>query len=237
MAKVEHIQYYSNILNRNINLEVTGHWGHPILMFPSSGGQFTQNTDFGLVGSIMNYVEEGKVKLYNIETLDMMSFYDDHMDSETKIHNYELYMQFLRNELIPYIQQQCNTHRIATAGVSFGGFHAANTAFRFPDLISHYIGMSAAFSIRNMAQLSDDMRIYYNCPDEFMNNEEGWKYDHMQIVLGTSDWDICLDKNKNMSDILTGKGIDHWYDEKKWISHDWPLWKIMFPEYIGVYFN
>ena len=237
MAKVEYIEYYSNTLNRNMNLEVTGHWGHPILMFPSSGGQFTQNTDFGLVQSIMNYVEEGKVKLYNIETLDMMSFYDDNMDTGTKMHNYELYMQFLKNELIPFIQQECNTHRIATAGVSFGGFHAANTAFRFPDLISHYIGMSAAFNIRNMAQLSDDIRIYYNCPDEFMRNEEGWRYDHMQIILGTSDWDICMDKNKNMSGILTGKGIDHWYDEKKWISHDWPLWKMMFPEYIRAFFN
>ena len=147
MAKVEHIQYYSNTLNRNINLEVTGHWGHPILMFPSSGGQFTQNTDFGLVGSVMNFIDEGKVKIYNVETIDMMSFYDDHMDSGTKIHNYELYMQFLKNELIPYIQKECNTHRIGVSGVSFGGFHAANTAFRFPDLISHYIGMSAAFNV------------------------------------------------------------------------------------------
>lgn len=237
MAKVEHIQYYSNTLNRNINLEVTGHWGHPILMFPSSGGQFTQNTDFGLVGSVMNFIDEGKVKIYNVETIDMMSFYDDYMDSGTKIHNYELYMQFLKNELIPYIQKECNTHRIGVSGVSFGGFHAANTAFRFPDLISHYIGMSAAFNIRSMAPQSDDMRIYYNCPDEYMLHEEGWKYDHMQIVLGTSDWDICLDKNRNMSAILKGKGIAHWYDEKKWMDHDWPLWKMMLPEYLGAYFN
>ncbi|SEL00610.1 Esterase/lipase superfamily enzyme [Maribacter orientalis] len=237
MAKVEHIQYYSNTLNRNINLEVTGHWGHPILMFPSSGGQFTQNTDFGLVDSVMNFIEEGKVKIYNVETIDMMSFYDDHMDSGTKIHNYELYMQFLKNELIPYIQKECNTHRIGVSGVSFGGFHAANAAFRFPDLISHYIGMSAAFNIRSMTPQSDDMRIYYNCPDEYMLHEESWKYDHMQIVLGTSDWDICLDKNRNMSAILKRKGITHWYDEKKWIDHDWPLWKMMFPEYLGAYFN
>ncbi|TLP73007.1 alpha/beta hydrolase-fold protein [Maribacter sp. ACAM166] len=237
MAKVEHIQYYSNTLNRNINIEVTGHWGHPILMFPSSGGQFTQNTDFGLVGSIMDFIEKGKVKIYNVETIDMMSFYDDHMDSGAKIHNYELYMQFLKNELIPYIQKEGNTHRIAVSGVSFGGFHAANTAFRFPDLISHYIGMSAAFNIRSMVPQSEDMRIYYNCPDEYMQHEQGWKYDHIQIVLGTSDWDICLDKNRHMSGILKGKGIEHWYDEKKWIDHDWPLWKMMFPEYLDAYFN
>ncbi len=237
MPKIEYIQYYSHTLQRNINLEVTGHWGHPILMFPSSGGQFTQNTDFGLVGSVMNFIEEGKVKLYNVETIDLLSFYDDHMDTGTKMHNYERYMQFLKNELIPYIQKECNTHRIGVSGVSFGGYHAANTAFRFPDLVSHFIGMSAAFNMRTMAPMSDDMRIYYNCPDEFMRHEEGWKYEHMQIVLGTSDWDICLDKNRYMSGILNSKGIAHWYDEKKWAEHDWPLWKMMFPEYLGAYFG
>lgn len=237
MAKIEHIQYYSNVLSRNINLEITGHWGHPILMFPSSGGQYTQNSDFGLVGSVMHLVEAGLVKLYNVETIDMLSFYDDHMNSETKIHNYELYMQFLKEELIPYIQEQCNTHRIGVAGVSFGGFHAANTAFRFPDVVSHLIAMSAAFNIRNMTPLSEDMRIYFNCPNEYMQNEEGWKYNHMKIVLGTSDWDICLDKNKEMSGILNSKGIDHWYDEKKWVEHDWPLWKMAFPEYLAAYFQ
>ena len=151
MAKIEHIPYYSNILGRNINVEVTGHWGHPILMFPSSGGQYTQNSEFGLVGSVMHLVEAGLVKLYNVETIDMLSFYNDHMNSEVKIHNYELYMQFIKNEMIPYIQSECNTHRIGVAGVSFGGFHAANTAFRL--------------SRCNFAFDSDERRLQYSQHD------------------------------------------------------------------------
>ncbi len=236
MANIQHLQYYSNTMGMDINLEITGHWGHPVLMFPSSGGQYTQNTDFGLNGSVMQFVEEGRIKLYNVETLDMRSFYADGMASEIKIHNYELYMRFLQNELIPYIQRECNTHRVAVSGVSFGGYHAANTAFRFPDFISHLFSMSGVFSIRNFVPLSEDMRIYFNCPDEFMKHEESWKYNHMQIVLSTSDWDSCKPKNQHMAGILDSKGIAHWYDEKKWIEHDWPLWKMVFPEYIGRYF-
>jgi len=236
MAVGEHRTYYSHILNRDIHLEVTGHWGHPILLFPSSYGQYTQNRDFGLNGSVMRWVDEGRIKLYNVETIDGLTFYAEHMNSETKIHNYEHYMQFLRSELIPYIQNECNSHRIAVAGVSFGGYHASNTAFRFPDLISHVISMSGVFNIRNFVPLSDDIRIYYNCPDEFMVHEESWKFHHMQIVLSTSDWDSCKPKNENMARILADKGIPCWYDEKKWISHDWPLWKMVFAEYIGSYF-
>lgn len=236
MAVGYHIPYYSNTLGRNINLEVTGHWGFPILMFPSSYGQYTQNRDFGLNSSVMRFINEGRIKLYNVETLDGLSFYAEHMNSEDKIHNYENYMQFLKNELIPYIQSECNTHRIGVAGVSFGGYHASNTAFRFPDLVSHLFSMSGVFNVRTLVPLSDDIRIYFNCPDEFMLHDEGWKFRHMQIVLSTSDWDSCKAANQHMSGILSSKGISHWYDEKKWISHDWPLWRMVFPEYVGRYF-
>lgn len=236
MAEIQHIQYYSNTLDRNINLEVTGHWGYPILLFPSSGGSYTQNNDFGLNQSVMHFVEQGRIKLYNIETLDMLTFYDEHLASEIKIQRYELYMKFLQTEMIPYIQAQCNVPRIAVGGCSFGGYHAGNTAFRFPDLVSHLFSMSGVFNIRNFTPLSDDMAIYFNCPDEFMRNEEPWKYNHMEIVLCTSDWDSCQPKNLHMSHVLNEKGIHHWYDEKKWIEHDWPLWKMAFPEYVERFF-
>jgi esterase/lipase superfamily enzyme len=237
MAAISHIPYFSNILNRIIDIEVTGHWGHPILMFPSSYGSYTQNRDFGLNDTVMHFVEQGKIKLYNIETLDGWSFYAEHMSSEDKIAHYEQYLRFIVEELIPRIQQDCHTHRVAVAGCSFGGYHAGNIAFRFPDLVSHLFSMSGVFNIRNLAPLSDDMRIYFNCPDEFVLNDESWKYKHMHIVLNTSDWDICLSRNQHMHEVLNSKGIAHWYDERKWMEHDWPLWKMVFPEYIQRYFS
>jgi esterase/lipase superfamily enzyme len=237
MAAVAHIPYFSNILNRIIDIEMTGHWGHPILMFPSSYGSYTQNRDFGLNDTVMHFVDQGRIKLYNIETLDGWSFYAEHMSSENKIAHYEQYLQFMVQELIPKIQQDCHTHRVAVAGCSFGGYHAGNIAFRFPDLVSHLFSMSGVFNIRNLTPLSDDIRIYFNCPDEFVLNDESWKYNHMHVVLNTSDWDICLSRNQHMHQVLNSKGIAHWYDERKWIEHDWPLWKMVFPEYIQRYFS
>jgi esterase/lipase superfamily enzyme len=55
----------------------------------------------------------------------------------------------------------------------------------------------------------------------------------MKIILGTSDWDICLDSNIKMSNILSAKGIDHWLDIRGWEKHDWPLWNKMFPDYLS----
>ncbi|WP_100074423.1 alpha/beta fold hydrolase [Chryseobacterium camelliae] len=237
MPHIEHSDYYSNILGLHIPVEITGHYGYPVIMFPTSQGSYTQNNDFHLNGSVRWLVEQGKIKLYNLQTIDSRSFYDDGIPPQERIRNYERYVQFLVQEFVPYIQKLHQTHRVAVAGASFGGYHAANLAFRFPDLVSHLICLSGAFSIRNfMDGYSDDL-VYFNCPNEFVKNDEAWKYRHMHIVLSTSDQDICRDKNIDLAELLRAKGIDFWYDERKWINHDWPLWRMVFPMFMGRFFS
>ncbi|WP_294218920.1 alpha/beta hydrolase-fold protein [uncultured Chryseobacterium sp.] len=237
MPHIEHSDYYSNILGLHIPVEITGHYGYPVIMFPTSQGFYTQNNDFHLNGSVSWLVEQGKIKLYNLQTIDSRSFYDDGIPPQERIRNYERYVQFLVQEFVPYIQKLHQTHRIAVAGASFGGYHAANFSFRFPDLVSHLICLSGAFSIRNFVDGYSDDLVYFNCPNEFVKNNEAWKYRHMHIVLSTSDQDICRDKNIDMAELLRAKGIDFWYDERKWINHDWPLWRMVFPMFMGRFFS
>jgi esterase/lipase superfamily enzyme len=78
-----------------------------------------------------------------------------------------------------------------------------------------------------------NMTTSYNSPLEFLkqlNDPELWK---MDIILGTSNWDICFDANIKLSDILESRGVGHWLDVRKNRHHDWPLWKEMFPHYLS----
>lgn len=237
MPRIEHTDFYSHILGTSLKVEITGHYGYPIIMFPTSQGQYTQNHDFKLNASIDSLVNEGKVKLYNVETIDQYSFYDKKIHPSERIKNYEMYMQFLAQEFVPHVQRLHSEHRVAVAGASFGGYHASNFAFRFPDVVSHLFCLSGAFSIRNFMDGYDSELVYYNCPREFVMNDEAWKYKHMHIVLSTSDGDICLDQTKEMAGILSSMGINYWFDEQKWINHDWPLWRMMFPVFVGRFFG
>lgn len=237
MTSTEHTDYYSHILGMSLKVEVTGHYGYPILMFPTSRGSYTQNHDFKLNESIDFLVSSGKVKLYNIETLDSESLYDKTLSPQDRIYIYDLWVQFMSLEFIPFIQKSHQTARVALAGASFGGYHVANLAFRRPDLVSHLFCLSGAFTIRNFMDGYNSNLVYFNCPREFVPNDEAWKYRHMHIVLSTSDQDICLEQTREMSAILSKKQIDHWYDEQKWISHDWPLWRMVFPTFVGKFFG
>lgn len=236
MPTIIHTDYYSHHLGRSLDVEITGHYGYPVLMFPTSQGSFTQNNDFGLNTSILNLTDSGKIKLYNIQTIDADTFYDKSILPAERIYRYELYMRFLAQEYIPYLQEAHQTEQIATAGASLGGYHAANLAFRFPQVVSHLICLSAAFSIRDfMGGYSDDL-VYFNSPREFVINDNSEKYKHQKIILSTSNEDICLNQTREMAGILAEKGINHWYDEQYGLPHDWPLWRMVFPKFMNTLF-
>ncbi len=232
-----YVSFYSNILNKNLDLLVHGHWGKPVLMFPTSMGTAHQNRDMGLLQAAGNLIAAGQIKTYNIATIDLDSFYGKHLSAEEKIFNYTLYLQFLEHELIPKIQEECGVHRIGIAGASFGAYHALNFAFKNPDLVEFAIGLSGSYEIKSFFDGYYNDNIYFNNPVDYMPGVESWKYNHMKIVLGTSDWDICKSETLRMSKILGTVGILHLYDEKKWATHDWPLWNMAFPEYLSNVLN
>jgi len=81
-----------------------------------------------------------------------------------------------------------------------------------------------------------DQDFYFCNPVDFMAHEQGWRYGHMKIILGTSEWDICLNSNVQMSGVLNRIGVEHWLNIWGWEKHDWPLWLKMFPNYLSRFF-
>jgi esterase/lipase superfamily enzyme len=68
-----------------------------------------------------------------------------------------------------------------------------------------------------------------------VNLNDEWilgRYREMKIVLGSADWDICLDQNFKLSGKLNAKNVPHWLDVWNDHSvHDWPLWLRMAGKY------
>ena len=139
----------------------------------------------------------------------------------------------LNEELVPYIQTQCQVEKIGVGGCSFGGFQAVNFAFKHPDKVAYTFSMGGAFDIKSFLDGYYDDNVYFNNPVDFMRHEEGWRYGHMKIVLGTSEQDFCKADNEYMSYILHKKNIGHWLDIRPNAPHDWPIWREMFHDYVG----
>ncbi|MFT4033242.1 MAG: alpha/beta fold hydrolase [Siphonobacter sp.] len=231
--KENYIKYYSHRLGRDIELLIFGHWGYPVLIFPTTMGRYYEAKDFKLIEAVRPLVEQGKVKLYCVDSIDRDSWYGKHLHPSLRILNAIQYDRFLNEELVPWIQRECSVPEIAVAGCSFGGFQAANYAFKHPEKVSHLFTMGAAFDIRDFMNGYYDDNVYFNNPPDYLpnaNNPELWK---MKIILGTCSADFCKPETERLSSILNQKHIHHWLDIRWHGTHDWPIWREMFPEYLS----
>ena len=137
-------------------------------------------------------------------------------------------------ELVGNIRHESPTAKVAVAGCSFGGYHAANFAFRHPDVVSHLISMSGAYDTKSFLDGYYDDNVYFNTPMDFLPQLNSSDLYQLKIILGTSEWDICKAPNEQLSHLLNQKGIAHWLDMRGWQKHDWGLWREMFPHYLSL---
>ena len=226
-------RWYSHNLNTDVEMLVFGDRGYPVVLFPTTLGRYYQNKDMGLIDSVRWFVDEGLVRIYCPDTFDGLTWYDKAAHPGERAQRYAWFDKAMNEELIPWIQHENGTAKVGMAGCSFGGYHAANFAFKHPDKVGNLFTMSGAFDIRSFTNGFYNDDVFYNNPVDYMpgsNQHELWQ---MNIILGTSDWDICKDANYTMSNILNQKGINHWLDVRPDSLHDWPLWKEMFPHYLS----
>lgn len=231
--KEEYRKWYSPNLSKDIEMLVFGHQGYPLILFPTTGGQYYECKDRGLIESARWFVEQGFVQIFCPDSINNQSWYDKGIHPAQRVKNHEWYDKFIEHELVDAIRHATGYQKVAVAGPSFGGFQAANFAFRHPDKVSHMFSMSGSFDIRSFMDGHYDDSVYFNNPVDYMpnaNHPDLWK---MKIVLGVGEWDICREANERMSAILNEKGIQHWFDFRRWAEHDWPLWCEMFPHYLS----
>lgn len=235
--KEEYFKWYSDYLNREFEMLVFGHEGYPVILFPASKGHYYQNKDFGLIDSAAGLIEQGKIKIYCPDSVDTQSWYNYSVHPSERVKTQLAYENTILHDVLGYIKHDTGLERTAAAGCSFGAYHAANIAFRHPDLISHIFCMGGAFNIKQFIFGFYDDDCYFNNPLDYLPNlNDPWYLDRirqMGIILGTGDQDYCLDENISLSNILDQKDIKHWLDIRKGAGHDWRWWKEMFPQYLS----
>jgi esterase/lipase superfamily enzyme len=140
----------------------------------------------------------------------------------------------------PFIQDQTRTPGIAitTTGSSFGGYHAANTVLKHPDLFRRCLALSGVYDIRRFMDGDYDDNFYFNNPVDYMASlSDPWFLDSLRrcdIRLATGHGPF-EDKSQayRLSAVLAASGVPHSVDD--WGpdgGHDWPYWKRQMNEYL-----
>lgn len=211
-----------------------GDRGLPVILFPTSMGAYYENKDRGMIDAAAWFINNGLVKIYCPDSIDAESWYNKDIPPAARAFNHNCYDNLILNEVTERARQETGSGRVAVAGCSFGGYHAANFAFRHPAGISHLFSMSGAFDIKSRMDGYYDDNVYFNNPPDYLPGDQDPALWEMNIVLGTAEQDICREQNEAMSRLLAGKGIGHWLDIRPGATHDWPVWREMFPHYLSL---
>jgi esterase/lipase superfamily enzyme len=242
--KREYHRWHSPRLGLDMGVAVYGHWGAPLLGFPTSAGDEWELEHQGMIDSLADFVDGGKVKVFSINSMNGLSFYNRGAHPFHRSYAQSVFDSYLREEVVPFIFDSCKTHwtGISTMGASFGAYHAANSLFKHPDVIKRCFGLSGVYDLRSFMDGMYDDNFYFNNPVDYLANQsDAWFYDHIRdcdihIATGCGQWEHS-GPSYRLSEILSSKGIRHSLDD--WGpqgGHDWPYWKHQMREYIGKLF-
>src|SRR5258708_7880129 len=129
-----YIRSYTPWLSRDFEMLAFGNGGGlPLILFPTSFGRYYQNKDFGLVGSVADFVDAGKVTVYCPDAIDLESFYNKGIHPADRMKTHNAYERVIVNDVFDLARKECNCHRVAVGGASLGPYHAPNNPLRYPD--------------------------------------------------------------------------------------------------------
>lgn len=230
-----YLRWFTPHLSRDFEMLVFGNGGGlPLVLFPTSFGNFRQCKDFELVDACAHFIDNGQVTIYCPDAIDLESFYNKSIHPADRMRTHNAYENVIVHDVMDFARREANCHRVAVCGASLGAYHAGNIAFRHPDLVSHFISMSGSFDISDFFDGYHDENVYFNSPYQYLPNmPDTWKFNHMAIIIGTGEWDNTRHESLRLSGLLNEKGIQHWFDDRKWCGHDWNYWRDMLPYYLS----
>jgi esterase/lipase superfamily enzyme len=237
----EHHHWHSHRLGHGMGVAVFGHWGTPILAFPTSHGDEWELQRHGMVDAIGDFINAGRVKLFCAGSNNHESFLNSGAHPFHRSWRQRMFDDYIRHEVIPFVHTHCRSPGlpITTFGASLGAYHAANTLFRYPQLIKRCYAMSGVYDLRRfMNGLYDDNFYFHNPVDYLANLTDPWFFDQLRsceirLITGSGPWEESR-FTYELSEVLSRKGIVHYVDD--WGprgGHDWPYWRDMLREYVS----
>jgi esterase/lipase superfamily enzyme len=218
------------------NVLVYGHYGRPLLAFPSEQGPAWQYEERGMIEAIGELLDAGRVKVYCVDSWDAGTWHDRGLPLEERARRHDVYERWLLERVVPFIHDDLGgPQEIVLTGASFGAYHAANLALRRADLFPLAICQSGVYDVSVVGWGERGEATYFHNPMDYVRHLHG---DHLEwlrgrvsllLTVGQGQWEDttgALDSTRRFAGLLGEKGIRHELDVwgSEW-PHDWESWR------------
>ena len=215
-----------------------GHYGRPLLAFPSEGGSAVDYGSNGMLEAIAPLVDQGRVTVFAVDSLDHYAWSNNSLPTEERARRHGQYHAWLTDEVVPWIHHELGGPvDIITSGVSMGAYHAVQFTLARADHAPVAIALSGAYDPTQWHGWGDfGDATYFANPSAYVPNLHGDHLDwlrsrvYIQLVVGQGPFEVhptkSLPSAQHFAHLLAEKGIPH--DLDMWgfdSAHDWPWWR------------
>jgi esterase/lipase superfamily enzyme len=215
-----------------------GHFGRPVVVFPSERGRAWDYENNGMVEAVRPLVDEGRVKLYCVDSFDDASWSDTWIPLEERARRHGRYAAWITDAVVPWIGADSpGTTEAIVTGCSMGAYHALQFALTRSDLFPVAICQSGNYDPSTWHAWGErEEAAYFTNPTDYVPQLEGGPLDwlrgrlHVVLTVGEGPWEVhptaALPETRRMAGLLAAKGISH--DLDVWghdSAHDWPWWQ------------
>ncbi len=226
---------YHEAIGRDLRIIAYGHFGLPVLAFPTMNCRANDWEDHGMFDVLSPWIDRGLIKLYCIESIDSEAWMNFEAHPAWRAKRALAHEAFVLETVVPAIRRDCNSDSISikTTGCSVGGLHAANFALKYPWIFNSALCMSGRYDLGTWFEGFYNEDVYDNDPIAYVAKMSGDHLDtvrrnvHLTLVVGQGAHEGgCVPQTHKLADLLEQKGIPHWRDI--WghdAAHHWDWWK------------
>ncbi len=233
-------RWYTQRLEQHVQLVRWGHYGTPVLLFPTAGGDAEEVERFHLVRVLEPLINEGRIKVYSTDSIAGRTWISGDHSAEFCSRVQNLFDAFIYEEVTPAIRADCSSEEIEViaAGASIGAFNAVATVCRHPDAYRMAIGMSGTYDLSKYLEGRMYSDFYFSSPVHYLPDLEGPQLDMLRtrfILLPTGEGNYeDVGESWRLARILGARGVPNRVDPwgAEW-HHDWVTWREMLPKYLA----
>jgi esterase/lipase superfamily enzyme len=229
----------SRIIGQDMPVAIYGHFGSPLIVFPTANQDFEEYERQGMIDSLGEFLQAGMIKLYCVTSINEESWMNRGISPAERAARQAAYDRHVTEELVPLIQHDCQSNSVplGTIGSSFGAYHAANTLLKHPEIFRTCIAMSGIYNVSQYFDGYYDDNCFQNNPPDYIPHLDGERLQALHqckinILCGQGAWER-VEWSRELPAALTKRGIpnnfDLWGPE---VSHDWPWWKLELQQYL-----
>jgi len=234
-------QWKSTLVSEPGRVVRWGHFGAPVLLFPSAGGDCEEVERYQLIHAMRELIGHGRIKVYSVDGLAARVWLRGTYPPDHCARAQAAYDAFIHDEVAPIIRQDCHSDsiEILAAGVALGGGAAVASLCAHPDVFRKAIAISGIFDLSKYVRGGLTPELRRVLPVHYLQDlAEGVRLDTLRrrlVLLATGEGDFeSPAESEKLASVLLARGVPcHLELLGREHAHSWNTWRKVLPRYLA----